>query len=220
MAGSFYDDDKFDGAKGEIFNRDPAYPGEHIVQILDIYEATGYKGYRFQIDFRVLESGHPCTPVGFEHCFMSQPQKVDEDKQHLEFGKIKRQVGAAMGFDAKASGALKGPDIKKACRGTEKHSNLRGRLVRLKVNEGTKPMKSNPERKSVFYEMVPYLEGGNVVVREVEASGIDAPATTTSSTSNVLPFPPPGWAAHPTAPGFYYCGQEVLNEQQLRAKAA
>lgn len=33
-------------------------------------------------------------------------------------------------------------------------------------------------------------------------------------------FPPPGWTAHPSAPGFYYAGQEVLSEADLRAKFA
>lgn len=31
------------------------------------------------------------------------------------------------------------------------------------------------------------------------------------------PFPPAGWAEHPTAPGYFYRGQEVLTEAQLRA---
>lgn len=31
-------------------------------------------------------------------------------------------------------------------------------------------------------------------------------------------FPPEGWAAHPSAPGYFYCGQEVLSEADLRAK--
>jgi hypothetical protein len=31
-------------------------------------------------------------------------------------------------------------------------------------------------------------------------------------------FPPAGWLAHPTAAGYFYCGQEVLTEAQLRAK--
>lgn len=33
-------------------------------------------------------------------------------------------------------------------------------------------------------------------------------------------FPPPGWTAHPTAPGYFYAGQEVLSEADLRARAA
>lgn len=32
------------------------------------------------------------------------------------------------------------------------------------------------------------------------------------------PFPPPGWTAHPTSPGWYYKGQEVLQEAALRAR--
>lgn len=31
-------------------------------------------------------------------------------------------------------------------------------------------------------------------------------------------FPPAGWLVHPTAAGFFYCGQEVLSEADLRAK--
>ena len=31
-------------------------------------------------------------------------------------------------------------------------------------------------------------------------------------------FPPAGWLAHPTAPGYFYRGQEVLTEAQLRAQ--
>ena len=33
-------------------------------------------------------------------------------------------------------------------------------------------------------------------------------------------FPPAGWTAHPSAPGFYYAGQEVLSEADLRARFA
>lgn len=31
-------------------------------------------------------------------------------------------------------------------------------------------------------------------------------------------FPPEGWQPHPDAAGYFYCGQEVLTEQALRAK--
>lgn len=34
------------------------------------------------------------------------------------------------------------------------------------------------------------------------------------------PFPPDGWLPHPTAPGFFYRGQEVVSETDLRAQAA
>jgi hypothetical protein len=33
-------------------------------------------------------------------------------------------------------------------------------------------------------------------------------------------FPPAGWTAHPSAPGFYYQGQTVLSEADLRAQSA
>ena len=34
------------------------------------------------------------------------------------------------------------------------------------------------------------------------------------------PFPPAGWLAHPSAPGYFYAGQEVLTEADLRARFA
>lgn len=37
-------------------------------------------------------------------------------------------------------------------------------------------------------------------------------------TNTPVAFPPDGWIAHPTAPGFYYRGQEVLSEADLRLK--
>jgi hypothetical protein len=33
-------------------------------------------------------------------------------------------------------------------------------------------------------------------------------------------FPPPGWTAHPSAPGYFYQGQEVVDEATLRARTA
>lgn len=41
------------------------------------------------------------------------------------------------------------------------------------------------------------------------APGLPAPAPT---------WPPAGWTQHPNDPAFFYCGQEVLHETQLRAK--
>jgi len=35
-----------------------------------------------------------------------------------------------------------------------------------------------------------------------------------------LPFPPEGWLAHPSAPGFFYCGEDVKSEVDLRAMMA
>lgn len=48
-----------------------------------------------------------------------------------------------------------------------------------------------------------------------------APAAPVAPVAPVAaPFPPEGWALHPSAPGYYYCGQEVLSEADLRARVA
>lgn len=51
-----------------------------------------------------------------------------------------------------------------------------------------------------------------------------APAPPVAAAAPVAPpavtFPPEGWTAHPSAPGHYYQGQEVLTEADLRARFA
>lgn len=55
------------------------------------------------------------------------------------------------------------------------------------------------------------------------AAVAQAPAAPYNGYAQVPPpaapaFPPAGWTAHPRAPGYFYCGQEVLSEADLRAK--
>lgn len=50
-------------------------------------------------------------------------------------------------------------------------------------------------------------------VTQVKAVVPPPPATAPAA------FPPAGWAAHPTAPGWFFKGQEVVSEADLRAKA-
>lgn len=51
--------------------------------------------------------------------------------------------------------------------------------------------------------------------------GGNAPAAPAAAAPPAAPaFPPAGWTAHPTAPGFFYQGSEVLSEADLRAKTA
>ena len=47
-----------------------------------------------------------------------------------------------------------------------------------------------------------------------------APAPPPSPFAAPVAFPPPDWTPHPTAPGYFYKGQEVLTESDLRAKLA
>src|SRR5262249_13727852 len=42
--------------------------------------------------------------------------------------------------------------------------------------------------------------------------------TFTALQEAMTPWPPTGWKKHPTAAGWYYKGQEVLNEEQLRKR--
>jgi hypothetical protein len=45
-----------------------------------------------------------------------------------------------------------------------------------------------------------------------------APPPPVVQAPTTVQWPPEGWTAHPSAPGYYYKGQEVLNEEQLKAK--
>lgn len=46
------------------------------------------------------------------------------------------------------------------------------------------------------------------------------PAALPPAPAPVVAFPPAGWTAHPDAPGYYYAGQEVVTEGDLRARFA
>lgn len=46
------------------------------------------------------------------------------------------------------------------------------------------------------------------------------PLAPVAAPAPVVAFPPEGWQAHPQAPGYFYCGQEVLTEADLRARVA
>lgn len=48
--------------------------------------------------------------------------------------------------------------------------------------------------------------------------GVAAPTAPPAPGAVSVDFPPAGWLVHPTAAGFFYCGQEVLSEADLRAK--
>jgi U5 snRNP spliceosome subunit len=48
--------------------------------------------------------------------------------------------------------------------------------------------------------------------------GVAAPSAPPAPGAPAGNFPPSGWLAHPTAPGFFYQGNEVLSEADLRAK--
>lgn len=48
--------------------------------------------------------------------------------------------------------------------------------------------------------------------------GVAAPSAPPAHGAVSVDFPPAGWLVHPTAAGFFYCGQEVLSEADLRAK--
>ena len=48
--------------------------------------------------------------------------------------------------------------------------------------------------------------------------GVAAPSAAPAPGAVSVDFPPAGWLVHPTAAGFFYCGQEVLSEADLRAK--
>ena len=47
-----------------------------------------------------------------------------------------------------------------------------------------------------------------------------APVAPVAPPAAVAEFPPAGWIAHPSSPGYYYQGQEVKSEAELRATMA
>lgn len=53
---------------------------------------------------------------------------------------------------------------------------------------------------------------------QTNGAAAPTPAPVTAAPAAPSAFPPEGWTLHPSAPGYYYKGQEVLSEAQLHEK--
>lgn len=175
-------------------------PGMYIAEVVDIRERESKKNahsFYWIATFRVVEVLHGATPQGAERSFVVDLNGKFPD---LALGDVKACLGAMYGIDPYTDEAgLSRMVTPQVCETAVTPAQpCRGKRVKITATEG---------------------KNGYVKLRFQPAGGATAPSTV----QEIPPpppatFPPAGWTAHPSAPGYYYRGQEVLSEAQLRAK--
>ena len=172
--------------------RPGSYP--HLV-ITGCQVVQGFHGTRFIANFDVLESSGPdAHPAGSAGDWSA---RIDGQWDKIGKGEVKTFVAASLGIEPAAVDAA----------------------VMTKVLAGALDgiaMRSDAFEKST--------KGGNAITKHTwdrldGAPCAAAPPPVPAAPSAAAPavFPPAGWTAHPT-PGYFYKGQEVLTEAQLRAQ--
>ena len=157
----------------------------------------GFHGTRFIASFDVVESSGPdATPAGSSGDWSA---RIDGQWDKIGKGEVKTFVAAALGVDPAAVDAKTMAEV------------LNGKLNGVSVQSDA---------------FIKKTQGDNEITKHTwdRLDGSPAPAAApppppAAAAAPPAPFPPAGWTAHPTAPGYFYRGQEVLSEADLRARA-
>jgi len=163
--------------------------------------AQGFHGTRFVAEFDVLESTGPhATPPGESGSWTA---RIDGTWAKIGLGEVKSFVAAAMGVSPDDVAAVNALVTSALMRDVTEAGRLDGKVVASDAFE---------KRTKAGQTMTKHtwLPGDQAVS--------PAPTPPPPPAPVVAPFPPAGWTLHPSAPGYYYCGQEVLTEAALRAK--
>lgn len=164
--------------------------------------AQGFHGTRFVAEFDVLESTGPhATPPGESGSWTA---RIDGTWAKIGLGEVKSFVAAALGVSPDDTAAVNALVTSALMRDVTDAGRLDGKVVASDAFEKR-------------------TKGGQVMTKHTWLPGdqAQAPAPVGAPPPPVPPavaFPPAGWTLHPSAPGYYYCGQEVLTEAALRAK--
>ena len=162
------------------------------LQITGCEVHQGFHGTRFIASFDVIESSGPeATPAGSSGDWSA---RIDGQWDKIGKGEVKTFVATAMGIQ---------PDDVTSAVMTQV---LGGSLVGI-------VMASDAFAKNT--------KGGQTMVKHTWALAEGTPAAAPPPPPvppTPAPFPPAGWTAHPTSPGWYYRGQEVVSEADLRAR--
>lgn len=167
--------------------------------------AQGFHGTRFVAEFDVLESTGPsATPPGESGSWTA---RIDGTWAKIGLGEVKSFVAAAMGVSPDDVAAVNALVTSALMRDVTEAGRLDGKVVASDAFEKR-------------------TKAGQTMTKHIWLPGDQAQAQAPTPTpppppvAAPAPFPPAGWTLHPSAPGYYYCGQEVLTEAALRAKVA
>jgi hypothetical protein len=194
----------------EISKIDPAGSGGNrlgvghygALKIASCAVANGFHGVRFVAEFEVLESTGPSATAAGETG--SWTARIDGTWAKIGLGEVKAFVAAALGANPDDTAAVNALVTSELMSDVTERARLEGRVVGSDAYE--KATKTG--QKMVKHTWQPAAAGASAPPPPVPA--VVAPD---------LAFPPAGWTAHPSAPGYYYRGTEVLTEAALRARA-
>jgi hypothetical protein len=208
----------------------------YLLEVTKCLTKTGRKGDLFFIaEFTIHESDDTTNPPGFSASWTCN------FKHDASLGNVLWFLGAVNGIDVKDETQLKAQITSQVAEFAVSPANpLAGRMVEVEVHEVT-TRQGTPFSKHIWK---PTTRGPNEAARSAARAKASAqtasptpmsplatppmaPMQPSSLPAPMVPpppppppptvFPPPGWTAHPSAPGYYYRGQEVLSEAQLRA---
>jgi hypothetical protein len=192
---------------------------QYLVEIVRCFVKQGRKGDVFTIaELVVHESDDSKNPPGFKASWTVNM------KHDASLGNLLAFFGACMGIPAEDEVRLRKEITSAFCEYAVSPQNpLKGKLVEVEVHEittkaGTPFSKHiwKPTRKSPNPSVVAALSALDPFV-DASQPQVPPPPPPPPPPAATKPFPPPGWTAHPNAPGYWYKGQEVLSEAQLRA---
>lgn len=195
---------------------DGTYPELEIGEIKVI---DGHFGKRFIAALEVTQEGVGvgATPVGSSGDFSA---KIDGEHRKMGIGDVKAFVMKALGIAKHEEATFDFEGIMPRVFGAEQI--LRGRkIAATKWMRDTRNIDAATGRpRQVAQYRFETIEGqAPVPVRgAAPASPPPLPGVPVPPLPTAPAFPPPGWIAHPAAPGYFYKGTEVLTEAALRAR--
>lgn len=205
--------------------------GNYLLAVTAIKEHTSKgKGGRFFIpEFVVEVSDNPEIQKGFK---TGDPINLQGKYPDSALGQVKAFASALLGYNPSDKEVVDRQITPEVIRGLLVNGGAHFAGALVACNVWLKTQANNPSAAPFAnYSYAPCLENGQVkriVVAQAQAPshfagslppvpGMQAPPALPQMAPS---WPPAGWIAHPQAPGYFYKGQEVLAEADLRARAA
>lgn len=196
----------------DISDIDPAGGGPKLgvgsypkLRILDCSVSNGFNGAYFVAEVEVIESSGPdATPPGAK---ASWTAGIGGKVKFPEIGK-----GEVKSFVTAAHGRSE-DEAKSFVTKERMDAVIAGELNNKIVAAGVWHKVTGSGRAMIKANWTPADQAA-------APSPVGAPPPPPAAAQAPASFPPSGWTLHPNAPGYYYKGQEVLSEADLRAKGA
>lgn len=230
--------DDFDSVDPEISSGRQNLPeGTYTLAVLKVEDRQSKKDARRRnaiVHVVVLDPGDSQAKAGQRGALAIQTAgHIYPDHQTRDLAQLKQVIGAIAGYsDTAAIKAHVTRAVLVAAFGDAQP--FRGHVfgARIYHETGKKDGKTYQRIGAASPVLIPGQAEGNpqrVDVRQYEGAQASPPSVSAPMAPPPVvappappppsrPFPPVGWTAHPNAPGYYYQGQEVLTEAQLRAK--